>query len=75
MVLVWYTSHLDTSESSLVQRKYLTKIVEEEGQEVLGWRDVPTDNSSLGETAISFEPLVAQVFIKRGPRYSTGNGF
>jgi glutamate synthase (ferredoxin) len=30
----------------------LAQIVREEGQQVLGWRTVPTDNSSLGATAI-----------------------
>jgi len=42
-------------------------ILKEEGHEVLGWRDVPTDNSSLGDTAIRCEPYIKQVFIKRGP--------
>src|SRR5712672_535320 len=28
----------------------LAKIIAEEGQTLLGWRDIPTDNSSLGET-------------------------
>ncbi|MCB0066375.1 MAG: hypothetical protein KDD77_04440, partial [Caldilineaceae bacterium] len=32
------------------------QIVREEGQTVLGWRTVPTDNSSLGATAIAGEP-------------------
>ncbi|NIP32110.1 MAG: glutamate synthase subunit alpha, partial [Candidatus Dadabacteria bacterium] len=41
------------------------KIVKEEGQELLGWRDVPTDNSSLGDTSKGCEPAVRQVFIKR----------
>jgi glutamate synthase (ferredoxin) len=43
------------------------KIVEEEGQKVLGWRDVPTDNSSLGKTAKLSEPFMRQVFIQRAP--------
>ena len=42
------------------------KIVAEEGQTVLGWRDVPTDNSSLGKTAQASEPFMRQVFIGRG---------
>src|SRR5919197_4376983 len=41
-------------------------IVRREGQEVLGWRSVPTDNLYLGETAKSREPFIRQVFIKRG---------
>ena len=33
---------------------------------LLGWRDVPTDNSSLGETVKPTEPAHMQVFIGRG---------
>src|SRR2546426_8325050 len=40
-------------------------IVRREGQEILGWRSVPTDNLYLGETAKSREPAIRQVFIKR----------
>ena len=43
------------------------QIVSAEGQTLLGWRDVPTDNSSLGKTAIAAEPHMAQVFIGRNP--------
>ncbi|MFQ5593584.1 MAG: glutamate synthase large subunit [Anaerolineae bacterium] len=39
------------------------QIITEEGQRVLGWRTVPTNNSSLGKTALSCEPCVRQVFI------------
>ncbi|MFO0877676.1 MAG: glutamate synthase large subunit [Gemmataceae bacterium] len=41
------------------------QVVVQEGQQVLGWRDVPTDNSMLGPTAISAEPLQKQIFIGR----------
>ncbi|HUT88119.1 MAG TPA: glutamate synthase large subunit [Thermoguttaceae bacterium] len=37
--------------------------VREAGLEVLGWRDVPTDNRCLGEIARSAEPVVRQAFI------------
>ncbi|MCW2651254.1 MAG: glutamate synthase [Mycobacterium sp.] len=40
------------------------KIVESEGLEVLGWRDVPTDESSLGALARDAMPTFRQVFIK-----------
>src|SRR5207244_1299055 len=40
-------------------------LVREEGQFVLGWRDVPRDNSPLGLTACAVEPVVRQVFIGR----------
>ncbi|MES2469650.1 MAG: glutamate synthase large subunit [Verrucomicrobiota bacterium] len=42
------------------------RIAQEEGQTVLGWRDVPTDNSSLGNTAKASEPFMRQVFVQRG---------
>jgi len=42
-------------------------IVQAEGQTLLGWRTVPTDNSMLGETAKASEPFIRQVFIGRNP--------
>src|SRR3989449_10319516 len=42
------------------------KIVKEEGLKIIGWRTVPTDNSSLGATAKASEPFIRQVFIARG---------
>ena len=41
----------------------LEKYVTAEGQTVLGWRDVPTDNSGLGESVKAVEPVIRQVFI------------
>jgi len=43
----------------------LAKIIAEEGQTLLGWRDIPTDNSSLGQTARAAEPFMMQVFVAR----------
>src|SRR5262245_25128278 len=45
----------------------LAEIVAEEGQTLLGWRDVPTDASPVGPTARSVEPRFAQMFIGRAP--------
>ena len=42
------------------------KIVAEEGQHFLGWRDVPTNNAALGNTAKAREPFQRQAFIGRG---------
>jgi glutamate synthase (NADPH/NADH) large chain len=46
------------------------QMVQSEGQSVLGWRTVPTDNSMLGDTAKSCEPFMRQVFIGRNPALS-----
>ncbi|HKW30987.1 MAG TPA: glutamate synthase large subunit, partial [Verrucomicrobiae bacterium] len=43
-------------------------IVAEEGQRVLGWRTVPTNNASLGATARASEPFMRQVFITRSAK-------
>jgi glutamate synthase (ferredoxin) len=56
----------NAAERDAVQRAF-TKIVAAEGQTVLGWRDIPTDNASLGATARRAEPFMMQVFIGRNP--------
>ena len=45
-----------------------------EGLEVIAWRSVPTDNSSLGQTALDSEPDVQQVFV-RSTEDKTGTAF
>ncbi|WP_395752713.1 glutamate synthase large subunit [Prosthecobacter sp.] len=42
------------------------KVAEEEGQKVLGWRDVPVDNSMIGLSAKASEPFMRMGFIQRG---------
>jgi len=49
------------------------KVVRDEGQEVLGWRTVPTDNSPIGPGAQATEPVMRQIFIRfGGDRLVTG---
>src|SRR5713226_2873299 len=48
-------------------RALLHSIVDEEGQCLLGWRDVPTDDHLIGASALSVEPHITQVLIGRGP--------
>ena len=55
--------------------KIFGEIVAEEGQKVLGWRSVPTNNGSLGTTARAAEPLMRQVFIGRNKRLADDQGF
>ena len=56
-------------------RQQFEKIAAEEGLKVLGWRDVPTDNSSLGNSAKSTEPFIEQVFIERNANLSDDLAF
>ena len=52
-------------------------VVAAEGQELLGWRTVPTDNSSLSQSPAikASEPAHRQVFIGRGERTEAGDAF
>ncbi len=42
----------------------LERIIKEEGQKILGWRNVPTDDRRIGETARGTEPIARQVFVE-----------
>ena len=44
----------------------IERAINDEGQLLLGWRDVPVDNSDLAEPAKNVEPVIRQVFIGRG---------
>jgi glutamate synthase (NADPH/NADH) large chain len=43
------------------------QIVIEEGQLVLGWRDVPSDLRDVGPSAAAAAPVFRQLFVGRGP--------
>ncbi|MFP4187782.1 MAG: glutamate synthase subunit alpha, partial [Halobacteriales archaeon] len=44
-------------------REAVEEAAADEGFEVVAWRDVPTDNSELGESAVETEPDVWQFFV------------
>jgi glutamate synthase (NADPH/NADH) large chain len=44
----------------------IERAIKDEGQVLLGWRDVPRDNAGLGESVKKIEPVIRQVFIGRG---------
>ncbi len=46
-----------------------------DGMRVLGWRDVPTDNSTLGASVKPTEPVHKQVFIARNPKVTSDDEF
>jgi len=53
----------------------MESIAREEGQTVLGWRDVPTDNAGLGHTTKACEPWIRQLAIARGANTKAGDDF
>ncbi|CAA7626355.1 glutamate synthase large subunit [Magnetospirillum sp. SS-4] len=46
--------------------EHVEALVKAEGQVLLGWRDVPTDSSSLGHSVLPTVPVVRMVFIGKG---------
>lgn len=42
------------------------RVVREEGLNLLGWRDVPVDETACGQSGRASRPAIAQVFISRG---------
>ena len=50
-------------------------VAAQEGMTLIGWRDVPTDNSTLGELVKPTEPFHMQVFLGRGPNIKSEDDF
>jgi len=44
----------------------IERAIKDEGQVLLGWRDVPRDRAVLGESVKEIEPVIRQVFVGRG---------
>ena len=58
---------LPTDDTERVRcKKIIQDTVVDEGQAVIGWRPVPTDDSHLGKTAKNTKPAIEQIFIGRG---------
>lgn len=53
------------SDEQLICEGLIEKIVAEEGQKLIGWRDVPVVESSIGATAASTMPVIKQIFIEK----------
>jgi glutamate synthase (NADPH/NADH) large chain len=51
-------------------RRLIEEIAAEEEQSVLGWREVPRNNSGIGPSALASEPKMKQLFIQADDDYS-----
>ncbi len=49
--------------------------IKKEGQSLIGWRDVPVDDSVLGETVKNNSPTIRQFFIEKGRNTKTEKEF
>ncbi|HEY2397371.1 MAG TPA: glutamate synthase large subunit [Solirubrobacteraceae bacterium] len=50
--------------------RLVERTVRDEGQELLGWRDVPVDETQTGEVAAACRPVIRQLFVGAGPQQS-----
>lgn len=64
----------DPSQAAKCQAMF-EEIVLEEEQTLLGWRDVPTDNSPIGPSAKAAKPAFKQIFIGRNPAIRDDQAF
>jgi len=53
----------------------IARFVEAEGQTMLGWRDVETDHSVLGESVKKTEPLIRQFAVQRNAALADQDAF
>ncbi len=54
--------------SRIACEQEIERAIAAEGQVLLGWRDVPIDNTGLSEHTKQVEPVIRQVFVGRGAR-------
>jgi glutamate synthase (NADPH) large chain len=63
------------AEGEAIVRAAFERLVAEEGLSLLGWRDVPTDNSSLGESVLPTEPRHVHIFLGRSESIADEDAF
>jgi glutamate synthase (NADPH/NADH) large chain len=56
-------------------KEMVAAAVERAGQKLLGWREVPTNNEPIGNSAKAVEPVFAQVFVERNSYLKTVDDF
>ena len=56
-------------------REIVEEVVAAEGLNVMGWRDVPVDNSALGERVKAVEPVMQQIFVGRPAELDSEDDF
>ena len=57
------------------QKRIFEEVVREEGQVVLGWREVPVDGTKVGQEAAAIRPWMIQILIGKGPDVTNNKEF
>ena len=58
-----------------LRSRFWRRMIQEEGQRTLGWRDVPVDSSAIGSVAHEAEPVIRQVFMCERARFLIAHQF
>ncbi|MFL5195816.1 MAG: glutamate synthase large subunit, partial [Microvirga sp.] len=58
-----------------VAQKIIEKAIKDEGLTLLGWRDVPVDNTELGRSVKATEPVHKQIFIATPKPFADADAF
>ena len=54
--------------SRMACEQEIERAIASEGQVLLGWRDVPVDDSGFSDGVKAIEPIIRQVFVGRGSK-------
>ena len=57
------------------QKRIFEEVVREEGQVVLGWREVPVDGTKVGKEAAAIRPWMIQILIGKGQDVTNNEEF
>jgi len=63
------------SETRATCEKMIAQVIADEGQSLLGWRDVPTNNKGLSESVKAIEPVVRQILVGKGNNCADHDAF
>jgi glutamate synthase (NADPH/NADH) large chain len=58
-----------------IVEEIVTKAIADEGLQLLGWREVPVDNTDLGTSVKATEPKHRQIFVGKGKGMDDGDAF
>lgn len=56
-------------------KKIVKNIIENEGQQLIGWREIPTNSTGIGNSALEVMPYFSQIFIEKSKEVEQGIDF
>ena len=72
-VAMCFMPHDDAARGFITEQ--FEKFIAKEGQQLIGWRDVPTTQEGLGKAVLESMPVIRQCFIARGENCADQDAF